>query len=236
MARLQLFFSIIELSMGYLHLAEIQDIVRKELRFKSGIYGFICKTNNKLYIGSSIDLSSRFNNHIKGLQSNILLQRAINKYELQDFIFIVFEYCEPEELLSREQFYLDELRPDFNILKVAGSSLGFTLTLEAKAKLRDANLGEKNPNYGKTGYTPSAETRAKMRQANLGKILSAETRAKISAAQGTAILVYSKEYIIVNTFSSTREAAKYFNCSHPTITNYITTGKLFQKQWFLSYK
>jgi hypothetical protein len=45
-----------------------------------------------------------------------------------------------------------------------------------------------------------------------------------------------KEYIIVNTFSSTRKAAKYFNCSYPTITNYITTGKLFQRQWFLSYK
>lgn len=147
---------------------------------KSGIYGFICKSNNKLYIGSSKTLSYRFNNHIKGSQSNVLLQRAINKYNLQDFIYIVFEYCKEEELLFREQFYLDTLEPEFNVLKIAGSSLGFTLTLEAKAKLRDANLGEKNPNFGKTGLTPSAETRAKMSQANKGKSVSAEIRAKIS--------------------------------------------------------
>src|SRR4051794_6615695 len=115
MTRLQLFFSTIEQSMGYLHLAEIQKIIKKELKGKPGIYGFLSKSNNKLYIGSSINLSIRFNKHIKGSQSNILLQRAINKYNLQNFIFVVFEYCETEELLFREQFYIDSLKPEFNI-------------------------------------------------------------------------------------------------------------------------
>ena len=50
MTRLQPFFSTIEQSIGYLHLAEIQKIIRKELKGKSGIYGFLSKTNNKLYI------------------------------------------------------------------------------------------------------------------------------------------------------------------------------------------
>jgi excinuclease UvrABC nuclease subunit len=72
MTRLQPFFSTIEQTMGNLHLAEIQKIVRKELKSKSGIYGFLCKTNNKLYLGSSTNLSARFNNHINGVQSNIL--------------------------------------------------------------------------------------------------------------------------------------------------------------------
>ena len=61
-------------------------------------------------------LDIRFNHHINGSKSNILLQRAINKYNLQDFYFIVFEYCKVEKLLSREQFYLDELKPEFNVL------------------------------------------------------------------------------------------------------------------------
>lgn len=234
MTRLQPFFSTIELSMGYLNLAGIQKITKEELKNKSGIYGFICKTNNKLYLGSSKTLSTRFSNHVNGTQSNILLQRAINKYNLQDFIFVVFEYCEAEELIFREQFYINTLEPEFNILKIAGSSLGFILTPEAKAKLRDANLGEKNPNFGKTGLTPSAETRVKMSQANKGKSLSAETRAKIRATQGTAIFVYSEDHTLVNNFSSAREAAIHFNCSHPTITKYVVTGELFQEQWFLS--
>jgi len=99
MIRLQSYFSTIEFSMGYLNFAEIQDITRKELKSKSGIYGFLCKYDNKLYIGSSIDLSIRFNHHIKGSKSNILLQRAINKYKLQDFYFIIFKYCEPDKLI-----------------------------------------------------------------------------------------------------------------------------------------
>jgi excinuclease UvrABC nuclease subunit len=101
MTRLQPFFSTIELTIGYLNLAEIQKIIKKELKNKSGIYGFFCKTNNKLYIGSSVQLSNRFYKHINGTKSNILLQRAINKYNLQDFIFIIFEYCEPECLINK---------------------------------------------------------------------------------------------------------------------------------------
>lgn len=115
---------------GYFNLVEIKNIIRKELKRKSGIYGFLCKTNNKLYIGSSIDLSSRFNNHINGRKSNILLQRAITKYELQDFIFVVFECYEFDKLVIREQFFIDELKPEFNILKTAGSLLGFKHSVE----------------------------------------------------------------------------------------------------------
>lgn len=168
MTRLQPFFSTIELAMGYLHLAKIQKIIKEELRNKSGIYGFICKTNNKLYIGSSINLNMRFNNHIKNIKSNVLLQNAINKYNLQDFIFIVFseEYCEPDKLLSREQFYLDELKPDFNILKTAGSSLGYKHTEESLAMMSLANSGDNHPMFGKKR---SEETKLLMSLSKIGE-------------------------------------------------------------------
>ena len=125
--RLQ-FFSTVEIFIGSLHLTEILLITKQELYGKSGIYGFICKTTGKSYIGSSINLFTRFSYHINGKQSNVLLQRPINKYKLYDFIFIVFEYCDPVDLISREQFYLDVLNPEYNILKVAGSSLGYIHT------------------------------------------------------------------------------------------------------------
>lgn len=85
MTRLQPFYSTIELTIGNLNLTDIKLILKNELRNKSGIYGFVCKSTNKLYIGSSIDLGIRFSAHIKGLRSNIKLQNAINKYNLQDF-------------------------------------------------------------------------------------------------------------------------------------------------------
>lgn len=37
----------------------------------------------------------------------------------------ILEYCDSDTLLSREQYYLDTLKPENNILKISGSSLGF---------------------------------------------------------------------------------------------------------------
>jgi group I intron endonuclease len=34
------------------------------------------------------------------------------------------EYCDPKDLLSREQYYFNLFNPEYNILKTAGSSLG----------------------------------------------------------------------------------------------------------------
>jgi len=54
--------------MGSLHLTEISLITKQELKGKSGIYGFICETTGKLYIGSSVNLSNRFSDHINDNQ------------------------------------------------------------------------------------------------------------------------------------------------------------------------
>lgn len=252
----------IEIFIGFLHLAEIQSIIKKELKGKSGIYGFLCKTNNKLYIGSSIELSIRFNKHINGLQSNILLQNAINKYNLQDFIFIVFEYCEPEELLSREQFYMNTLEPEFNILKVAGSSLGFIHKKESKTKMSFAQKsidrsGDNNPrgmldnphsektkaliSLRMSGRVVSKETKALISLTNsdnnhpmFGKTHTIEAKEKISATQGTAIYVYDLQGSLVNTFISARKAAEYFDTSHITIMRYTKNDRQFKNNWILS--
>lgn len=59
------------------------------------------------------------------------------------------EYCLPEKAIEREQHYLDHLKPEYNILKVAGSPLGFKHSAETIAKLK--------------GRKKSLETIAKMK-------------------------------------------------------------------------
>jgi hypothetical protein len=200
-------FSTIEIFISNLHLVEIQKIIKKELKDKSGIYGFICKTNNKLYIGSSINLNMRFRNHTNGTKSNILLQRAINKYNLQDFIFIIFEYCEPDKLILREQFYIDELKPEYNILKVAGSSLG---------------------------YKHNYEILAKMSEARKSKCHSAETKQKIGKSSGIPIFVYDLKGSLDYSFPSASKAREFFKISQCVILNHAKNGTIFKKQWLLS--
>jgi hypothetical protein len=52
------------------------------------------------------------------------LYQAIRKYGLNNFAFIVLQYCEPsvEVCIGLEQYYLDLYKPAYNILKTAGSS------------------------------------------------------------------------------------------------------------------
>lgn len=73
--------------------------------------------------------------------------------------------------------------PEYNVLKVAGSSSGRVLSEETKRKmsLRALNrvmAGEKNPMFG---LKHSEETRALMARLKEGKKLSEETKAKISS-------------------------------------------------------
>ena len=53
------------------------------------------------------------------------INKALLKYGYSGFRFEILEYCSVEELLKREQFYFDKYRPEYNILKVAGSTQGF---------------------------------------------------------------------------------------------------------------
>jgi group I intron endonuclease len=111
-------------------------------------------------------------------------------------------------LLLREQNFLDTLLPEYNILKTAGSMLGHKHSPETIAKLSGVN----SHMYGKTGHlnpffgrTHSDEIKALIGQASKGKILSTETKTKISITKGTAIFVYNLQGSLVNSFSSVKK-------------------------------
>lgn len=149
---------------------------------KSGIYKITNLVNGKFYIGSAVDTKNRFSTHISELKSkthsNYHLQRAWEKYGKENFIFEVIESVDDiNNLLLREQHYLDTLKPDYNICKIANSTLGIKYTEEAKERISRNHAdvsGEKNPMYGKKGPLAPA----------YGKKHSEETKNKIRAAIG----------------------------------------------------
>jgi group I intron endonuclease len=105
--------------------------------------------------------------------------RALLKYGYSKFRLEILEYCDYDKCLEREQYYLDSLNPEYNILKKAGSSLGYKHTKETIAKLALALKGEKHPMFGKFH---SEESLAQMSKVKLGKKVSEATRAKLSEA------------------------------------------------------
>ena len=60
----------------------ISRLLKKELGNKGGVYSILNTESHFQYIGSSINLHSRLMDHIKGRDSNLRLQRAINKIGL----------------------------------------------------------------------------------------------------------------------------------------------------------
>jgi len=125
-----------------------------------GIYLWVNKTTNRIYIGSSVSLSNRIRSHILG-SSNKSLRKDINKYGITNFTMSILEFIEFKEdiqelkkyVLEREQYYLDtlckasDLNNDFykisyNKNRKADSPLGYKHSEESKKKMSIAHTNK----------------------------------------------------------------------------------------------
>ncbi len=151
-----------------------------DLSTSSGIYQITCTGNGKIYVGSAINIRRRWTGHRtdleRGEHDNPYLQRAWNKYGPDSFYFSVLEFVSPDELISREQAWIDKTRccdraVGFNMSPTAGSVLGIQRSAETRAKISAFHKGR----------VASAETRAKIGAASRARLSSTSARAALSA-------------------------------------------------------
>jgi len=94
--------------------------------YKMGVCGVYCITNsknNKIYIGSSINIELRHEIHILDLNykkhHNLLLQRDWIKFNPEDFVLEVLwegnENSDRNEILFMEQLFINKHLPEYNI-------------------------------------------------------------------------------------------------------------------------
>ena len=119
-----------------------------ENKNKTGIYMWTNNLTNKSYIGSAIDLSNRLKNYynVSYLEretktNNSMIYKALLKYGYSNFKLDIIEICKPSGLIKREQYYLDLLKLEYNILKTAGSLLGFKHNKDTIEIIRNSKLG-----------------------------------------------------------------------------------------------
>lgn len=125
-----------------------------------GIYKITNLTNNKVYIGQSVDiLNKRWPLHVcllnNGTHDNIHLQNAWNKYGENNFEFSIIIRCEQIELNDYEKHYI-------SLYKSYNPEFGYNLTL------------------GGEGCIPTEETKKKMSEAHIGLLGTAESKRKQS--------------------------------------------------------
>ena len=170
----------------------------------AGIYEIKNISNGKRYVGSTINLKGRWNDHysslVQGVHYNRYLQRAWNKYGEESFEFSPILYCDKENLLFYEQCAIDvykviDTRYGYNISPIAGSQLGFRHSVLTKSNFSKKRKGsipwnkDKKGlqiawNKGQTGvyhFPPLPEERKqRISAALMGHAVSDETKEKIS--------------------------------------------------------
>jgi group I intron endonuclease len=157
---------------------------------KAGVYLMTNLINGNKYVGSSAIILRRLKEYLNPLylernleKGNSKLLRALLKYGYSNFEFKVLEMVEPPLqttspylqgcgvkapraelrmlLLAREQYFLDKIKPEYNINLKAGSNLGRSYSEEVRKKMSLAKLGKVG---NKKGAILSAETRALFRE------------------------------------------------------------------------
>jgi len=228
--------------------------ILKENKGKSGVYRWTNLANGKSYIGSGVNLSVRLALYYSKKSMNTILKKgksafysSILYYGLSNFTLDILEYCDPSDAISKEQNYIDLLKPKYNILSTAGSSFGFQHSKETKALISEAQKaryknGQKNPMFGKSGEnhpffgkTHSEESRAKISAVHKGKTCTEETKAKMSEARGTAIKILDKETNATSTYASLRKAADALGVTQPTLSYHLrkTNSFMFKDRYLI---
>lgn len=117
----------------------------------SGIYKITLRKDGRIYIGSAVNVSKRWQLHKNNANSNRngqVITRALRKYGFDSFDWEIVEECPENILLEREQYYLDSLLPfvhlgrGFNVRKKADSNLGISLSKKTKQKMSSASKGK----------------------------------------------------------------------------------------------
>ena len=209
--------------------------VLKDNRGQSGIYRWINNLNGKTYVGSGVDLAKRLGNYynIKELSRNPRpIQDALLKYGHSNFTLEILEYSPKTKLIEREQFYLDLLVPEYNILKYAFSLLGFKHSQESIEKFKAKLISPEHKEILSsihTGKLVSEETRNKLAAATasyrknnpLTPEALANIKAKTLAREGVSVSVLNTQTNEVKEFTNQTEAGEFLGVTRQAIYNAI---------------
>jgi group I intron endonuclease len=94
-------------------------------------------------VGSSVNLGRRFydyfrKSYLESTQGRSYTNNALLFHGYSAFRLEILEYCEFSSCTEREQYYINLLLPEYNILKTAGSRLGSTHSQETKERISEA--------------------------------------------------------------------------------------------------
>lgn len=218
---------------------------------KSGIYQILNNVNGKTYIGQTINFHKRKTRHLWSLKNNshdnYHLQRAYNKYGLDNFIFFELIKCPNEELDKTEQYLVDFYQPKYNICKdIVTSCLGIKRLQKTKDKISNSHKGKKlslehreSLSRAHLGLKQSPETIEKRMLKVRGRKLTEEQLIKkrlMSTSCKPISKICPKTNIILEEYTSITEAAKLNNLHIEAVGNCVRGKTLTSGGFFWQFK
>jgi group I intron endonuclease len=120
-----------------------------ELEGKMVIYKITNLLNNKIYIGQDSKNNPNY------LGSGAIIKKAIKKYGKENFKKEIIDWSDNKnDLNNKEIFWIKEYNSTnrnigYNITEGGGGTLGYKPNNETLNKMRNNNIGSKNPMFGK---------------------------------------------------------------------------------------
>lgn len=117
-----------------------------------GIYMIKNLSNNKVYIGQSVNINKRWNDHKSKLENNkhenLHLQGAYNQYGQDCFEFSIICECEEKDLNRKEKFYINKYRsymPEYGYNLTKGGDSEYEFSEDIIEKMRKSHEYEYVP-------------------------------------------------------------------------------------------
>jgi len=141
-----------------------------------------------------------------------IIYNSLLKYGYSSFSLDILEYCEPSVVIAREQYYIDNLKPVYNIFNKAGSRLGTKQSEETKElqriALKDCVYSEESIEI----LNIAAKDRAGVKTSFFGKTHTVETKNRMAlknSLHSLPVKVTEIETNIVKLFINNASAGKY---------------------------
>jgi group I intron endonuclease len=198
--------------------------------------------------GSGVDLTKRIRTYYNKSESNKNsrpISNALFKYGFDNFKLDILEYCFISNIIAREQYYLDLLVPNYNVLKNAYSLLGYKHTDETIKKLKLKVVSDKNKallSSVHTGKYVENTTREKLSIATAKfkkeNPLTPEAidniKAKTTARVGVSVFVTDVKTNITKKFTNQTDAGLYLNVTRQAIYNALNRKTLINKRFIIT--
>jgi hypothetical protein len=125
----------------------------------------------------------------------------------------------------KEQYYIDNLNPSYNILKIAKSSLGYKHSESAIEKMSLAKkakyLGPNNPFYGKNH---SDETKELFKNYAL---------AREKSPNAMSVILKDSNNAVIGEFKSMTELSKFLKADKAQLAKHRNEGTLFRDKYYI---